>query len=202
MHITAKSAGSNHFFSEKQCFNACIFWKTFHACSTMLKSKSLLNKAWYYVCPKTKTSAHCKRILHCNRLRSASTLGWYSWLTKGGARRFNTRVCKSNTVLREICSSSLTKRALWICICMQSGINRTPHPQLGGTLSQGLKIQSSHHLPLKESVDSLNWKIEEHVVTWCVHASARFRQVQALGQPWAGTISHTTSICPETENSW
>jgi len=45
---------------------------------------------------------------------------------------------------------------------MQSGINRTPHPQLGGALSQGLKFQSIHHLPLKESVDSLNGNMKHY----------------------------------------
>jgi len=76
---------------------------------------------------------------------------------------------------------------------MQSGINRTPYPQLGGALSQGLKIQSSHHLPLKESVGLPKLKYE--ALEWGAFRKKSAYTLQLLWAPLkARYLDITTAV--------
>jgi len=63
----------------------------------------------YYVFEETQARAHFKyEPIHCSRKRNSSTLGWYSQVTQGGARRLH--IGKANAVLREFCRSVVTNK--------------------------------------------------------------------------------------------
>jgi len=81
----------------------------FYLRATKPELKSSLKRPIYYVFEETQASAHFKyEPIHCSRKRNSSTLGWYSQVTQGAARRLH--IGKANAVLREFCRSVVTNK--------------------------------------------------------------------------------------------